>query len=66
MEQPNIVSAAVAKENDGASRRDIVAMLSMLDYLIAQTKPVDAISAHCLVLARQSLEDAAARCVGPH
>lgn len=46
---------------ENASRRDILAMLAMLDYLIAQTRPIDAIAARCLLMARESLVEAAAR-----
>jgi len=35
--------------------RDLVALLTMLDYLIAEVAPVDAMSAQCLMLARKSL-----------
>ena len=34
---------------------DIVAMLSMLDWLITRISPIDEMSATCLVMARQSL-----------
>ncbi|HEU5276251.1 MAG TPA: hypothetical protein VFU97_21525 [Xanthobacteraceae bacterium] len=34
---------------------DILAMLSMLDWLITRISPIDEISATCLVMARQSL-----------
>jgi len=60
------LKTVTSRDEDGSSKRDLLAMLAMLDYLIAQTRVVDVISAHCLVLARKSLEDTAARCVGPH
>jgi hypothetical protein len=40
--------------------RDIVALLTMLDYLIMEISRIDAISAQCLVLARKSLAEAVA------
>jgi hypothetical protein len=40
--------------------RDLVAMLAMLDYLIAEIARVDAMSAQCLMLARKSLAEAVA------
>lgn len=40
--------------------RDVLAMLAMLDYLIAEIARVDAMSAQCLMLARKSLADAVA------
>ncbi len=40
--------------------RDIVAMVAMLDYLIAEISKIDAMSAQCLMLARQSLTEAVA------
>ena len=40
--------------------RDVLAMLAMLDYLIAEIAQVDAMSAQCLILARKSLTDAVA------
>lgn len=38
--------------------RDIVAMVAMLDYLIAEISKIDAMSAQCLILARKSLTEA--------
>ena len=35
-------------------------MLAMLDYLISEVSRIDELSARCLVLARESLSDAAA------
>lgn len=40
--------------------RDIVAMLVMIDYLIAEISRIDATSAQCLMLARKSLTEAVA------
>lgn len=59
MEQTIAISHADSEEDEGMSARDILAMLSMLDYLIAQVSPIDGMSAHCLVLARKSLATAA-------
>ena len=38
--------------------RDIVAMVAMLDYLIAEISKIDTMSAQCLILARKSLTEA--------
>jgi hypothetical protein len=59
MEDAVVVTSNISEES--TSTRDIRAMLAMLDYLIAQTSPIDAISARCLLMARQSLAEAAAR-----
>ena len=40
--------------------RDIVAMLTMLDYLIAEISKIDTMSAQCLMLARKTLGEAVA------
>jgi hypothetical protein len=40
--------------------RDVLAMIAMLDYLIAEIARVDTMSAQCLMLARRSLADAVA------
>jgi len=37
--------------------RDIVAMLVMIDYLIAEVSRIDLMSAQCLMLARKSLTE---------
>ena len=58
MEQPIVTSTANTEEREGMSPRDVLAMLSMLDYLIAQVAQIDGMSAHCLVLARKSLATA--------
>jgi len=64
MEHAAVVTPNVSEESQ--STRDILAMLAMLDYLIAQTSPIDAISARCLILARQSLAAAGGRRSGLH
>jgi hypothetical protein len=47
-------------EAERIPERDIVAMLAMLDYLIAEIARVDVMSAQCLMLARKSLAEAVA------
>jgi hypothetical protein len=61
MHESIVVSSTESEDCEGTSKRDILAMLSMLDYLIAQMSEVDPMSTHCLVLARKSLETAATR-----
>ena len=45
---------------ESVPERDVLAMLAMLDYLIAEIARVDVMSAQCLLLARKSLADAVA------
>jgi hypothetical protein len=40
--------------------RDVVALLTMLDYLIIEISRIDTMSAQCLMLARKSLAEAVA------
>ena len=47
-------------EAERIPERDVVAMLAMLDYLIAEIARVDVMSAQCLMLARKSLAEAVA------
>jgi hypothetical protein len=54
MENPNRIDPLEAER---IPERDIVAMLAMLDYLIAEIARVDAMSAQCLMLARKSLAE---------
>jgi len=63
MQESIILSSSQSDEEEyeGASKRDIAAMLSMIDYLIAQTSEIDPMSTHFLVTARKSLEATAAR-----
>jgi hypothetical protein len=61
MEQPIAIGATDLAESEDVSERDIVVMLSMLDYLIGQVGRFDGISAHCLVLARKALAAVADR-----
>jgi len=56
MENPN----RIEPPPEIVPERDILAMLAMLDYLIAEIAHVDAMSAQCLMLARKSLTDAVA------
>jgi hypothetical protein len=51
---------AEAQEPELIPERDIIAMLAMLDYLIAEISKIDAMSAQCLMLARKSLAEAVA------
>ncbi len=48
------------QEPERIPERDIVAMVAMLDYLIAEISKIDAMSAQCLMLARKSLTEAVA------
>ena len=57
MENPNRIDTA---EPDRIPERDIVAMLTMLDYLIVEISRIDVMSAQCLILARKSLAEAVA------
>ena len=56
MENTNRIDPAL----ESVPERDVLAMLAMLDYLIAEIARVDALSAECLMLARKSLADAVA------
>jgi hypothetical protein len=40
--------------------RDVLAMIAMIDYLVAEVSRIDAMSAQCLVLARKSLAETVA------
>jgi hypothetical protein len=51
---------AETQECDHIPERDIVAMLAMLDYLIAEISRINVMSAQCLMLARKSLAEAVA------
>ena len=57
MENPNRIDPPEAER---IPERDIVAMLAMLDYLIAEIARIDTMSAQCLMLARKSLAEAVA------
>jgi len=47
-------------ETERIPERDVVAMLAMLDYLIAEVARIDTMSTQCLLLARKSLAEAVA------
>ncbi len=51
---------ADTQEPERNPERDIVAMVAMLDYLIAEISKIDAMSAQCLMLARKSLTEVVA------
>ena len=55
MENPNCLDTA---EPERIPERDIVALLTMLDYLIAEISRIDLMSTQCLILARKSLAEA--------
>ena len=64
MENPRL---ADIQEPEQIPERDIVAMVAMLDYLIAEISKIDAMSAQCLILARKSLTEAVGESlVKPH
>ena len=55
------------QEPERIPERDIVAMVAMLDYLIAEISKIDTMSAQCLILARKSLTEAVGESlVKPH
>jgi hypothetical protein len=47
-------------DRDRIPERDVVAMLAMLDYLIAEVSRFDDTGAQCLTIARKSLAEAVA------
>jgi hypothetical protein len=55
MENPRPVDI---QDSEHIPERDIVAMVAMLDYLIAEISKIDTMSAQCLILARKSLTEA--------
>ncbi|HUI95896.1 MAG TPA: hypothetical protein VLX44_09105 [Xanthobacteraceae bacterium] len=55
MDQPIIIDALDIGGCESVPRSDMFAMLSMIDYLIAQVGSFDEMSASYLVLARKSL-----------
>jgi hypothetical protein len=55
METPHL-----ADMHEQIPERDIVAMLTMLDYLIAEISKIDVMSTQCLMLARKTLAEAVA------
>ena len=54
MQQPIITPTKT--EDIDVTKRDVLAMIAMINYLIAQVGPIDGVAAHCLDLARKSLE----------
>jgi hypothetical protein len=48
------------KPTEPIPERDVVAMLVMIDYLIAEIGRIDLMSAQCLMLARKSFTEAVA------
>jgi hypothetical protein len=52
MEEPRCPESP---ETEFIPERDLVSLVSMLDYLIGEIAKVDAMSASCLLLARKSL-----------
>ena len=64
MEQP-IANRTDLDDVDEVTKRDIRAMIAMIDYLVAQVRPVDSLAAHCLDLARKSLESGIGHDGGP-
>lgn len=57
MEEP---SRTGSPEAQPIAERDIVSLVTMLDYLIREISKVDTMSASCLLLARKSLLEAVA------
>jgi hypothetical protein len=57
MNNPNPVDPP---EPEQILERDIAALLTMLDYLIAEISRIDLMSTQCLILARRSLVEAVA------
>ena len=51
---------ANAEEPELIPERDVLAMLAMLDYLIAEIGKIDTMSAQCLMVARKSLSETVA------
>ncbi|HEY2136023.1 MAG TPA: hypothetical protein VGH49_09050 [Xanthobacteraceae bacterium] len=49
---------AEAQDCERIPERDILAMLAMIDYLVAEISKIDTMSAQCLILARKSLSEA--------
>jgi hypothetical protein len=51
---------ATLHEPELIPERDVIAMLGMLDYLIAEIGRFDGMSAECLMVARKSIADTVA------
>jgi hypothetical protein len=56
----NLGNLANIHEPELIPERDVVAMMGMLDYLIAEVGRIDAMAAQCLMVARRSLDEAVA------
>ena len=56
-----IATPTVSDDIDEVTERDILAMIAMIDYLVAQVRPVDEVAAHCLDLARKALDSGMGR-----
>jgi hypothetical protein len=63
MKTQDLAHSAPAEQAEEVSDSDILAMLPMLDYLIAEISRFDRVCAHHLVSARTSLAQAVAHCV---
>jgi hypothetical protein len=50
----------VADVHPHVPERDVLAMIAMIDYLVAEVARIDAMSAQCLVLARKALAETVA------
>ncbi len=66
MEQPIVINATDLDDCESMPQSDILAMLSMIDYLIAQIGRIDEMSTACLVLARKSLATSAGELPKPN
>jgi hypothetical protein len=53
----NLGTLASVHEPELIPERDVIAMLGMLDYLIAEVGRIDPMSAQCLMVARKSLAE---------
>jgi len=51
----NLATLAEFHEQELIPERDVIAIMGMLDYLIAEVGRIDGMAAHCLVAARKSL-----------
>ncbi|HEY2138424.1 MAG TPA: hypothetical protein VGH49_21250 [Xanthobacteraceae bacterium] len=63
MKSQNLARSAPSEPCDEVRDIDIVAMLPMLDYLIAEISRVDLVAAHHLMSARETLAESVAFCV---
>ena len=56
----NLAAATTLHEYELIPERDVIAMLTMLDYLIAEVGRFDGSSAECLMVARRSIAETVA------